>query len=407
MGGQRSDTKPKAALLEALHDALAHLHDPSFRTLSPLADLLGVAEWDAARSELLRVIDGLKPPSDAPDRCRAARLYGILQGRYVQAQTQEVVAEELGLSVRHLRRQQHEAIRWLADRLQAPREPVADSMPNEGSPWRAQVRRELDALREDASEATCMVEEVLAKVVSLARPLLAARGVSLRHQPASADLMAGIQATALKQVLLVTLDRMTAAKAPKGTSPVATLEARGDKGQVRISLATSPALTAERPRDYLVDEILSSRGGRAEWHADETQATMTLYLHAVRLCPVLVVDDNADLVHFYQRFVAGTPFRITHQLDGSGIVAAVQQSGAEIIVLDVMLPDVDGWELLTHLHQHPATRDIPVLVCTVVRAEELAAALGAAGYLAKPVRRAEFIETLERLRPPPSAPASS
>jgi len=309
--------------------------------------------------------------------------------------------------VRHLRRQQHEAIRWLADRLQAPREPVADSLPNEGSPWMAQVRQELDALREDASEATCMVEEVLAKAVSLARPLLAARGVSLRHQPASADLMAGIQATALKQVLLVTLDRMTAAKAPKGTSPVATLEARGDNGQVRISLATSPALTAERPRDYLVDEILSSRGGRAEWHADETQATMTLYLHAVRLCPVLVVDDNADLVHFYQRFVAGTPFRITHQLDGSGIVAAVQQSGAEIIVLDVMLPDVDGWELLTHLHQHPATRDIPVLVCTVVRAEELAAALGAAGYLAKPVRRAEFIETLERLRPRPSAPASS
>ncbi|MGC9360545.1 MAG: response regulator, partial [Anaerolineae bacterium] len=374
---------------------------------SPLADLLGVAEWDAARSELLRVIDSLKPPSDAPDCCRAARLYGILHGRYVRAQTQEVVAEELGLSVRHLRRQQHEAIRWLADRLQALREPVADSAPSEGSPWMAQVRQELDALREDASEATCMVEEVLAKVVSLAQPLLAARGVSLRHQPASADLMAGIQATMLKQVLLVTLDRMTAAKAPKGSSPAAMLQAEGDNGHVRISLTTSPALIAERPRDYLVDEILSSQGGHAEWHADETQATMTLYLHAVRLCPVLVVDDNADLVHFYERFVAGTPYRIIHQADGSDIVAAAQQSAAEIVVLDVMLPDVDGWELLTHLHQHPATRDIPVLVCTVVRAKELAAALGAAGYLAKPVRRAEFIETLERLRPRPSAPASN
>jgi len=70
-----------------------------------------------------------------------------------------------------------------------------------------------------------------------------------------------------------------------------------------------------------------------------------------------------------------------------------------------MLPDVDGWELLTHLHQHPATRHIPVLVCTVVHAEELARALGAAAYLAKPVRRAEFIEALRQLRP--QAPGSA
>jgi CheY-like chemotaxis protein len=406
MGGQRSDTQPKALLFGALHEALAHIHDPSFQTPDALGDLLGVADWDTVRSELAHAINGLKPPSDAPPRCHEARFYAILHGRFVHGQTQEVVAEELGLSVRHLRRQEHEAIKWLADRLQAPQQSTGGTAPGDGSPWMAQVRQELDALREDASEATCMVEEVLAKVVTLAQPLLGARGVSLRHEPASADLMAGIQATALKQVLLVTLDRMTATKAPKGNPPVATLEAEGDKGLVRISMTTRPALTVDRPRDYLVDEILSSRGGRAEWHAEAGRATMTLYLHAVRLCPVLVVEDNADLVHFYQRYVAGTPYRIVHQPDGSGIVNAVQESGAEIIVLDVMLPDIDGWELLTHLHQHPSTRDIPVLVCTVVRAKELAAALGAAAYLAKPVRRAEFIEALQRLQPRQAASAS-
>jgi len=64
-------------------------------------------------------------------------------------------------------------------------------------------------------------------------------------------------------------------------------------------------------------------------------------------------------------------------------------------VLDVMLPDIDGWELLTQVHAHPRGREIPVIVCTVVREQELALSLGAAVFVDKPIRRREFIEALE------------
>ena len=68
-----------------------------------------------------------------------------------------------------------------------------------------------------------------------------------------------------------------------------------------------------------------------------------------------------------------------------------------MIVLDVMLPDpaIDGWELLAQLHEHPETRSIPVIICSVIRERQLALSLGAASYLPKPVRRKDFIEALD------------
>jgi CheY-like chemotaxis protein len=69
----------------------------------------------------------------------------------------------------------------------------------------------------------------------------------------------------------------------------------------------------------------------------------------------------------------------------------------DVIVLDVMLPDVDGWNLLLDLHEHPATRSIPVIVCSVVREENLAMSLGAALYLSKPVSPRQFIRALDQV----------
>jgi two-component system sensor histidine kinase/response regulator len=111
---------------------------------------------------------------------------------------------------------------------------------------------------------------------------------------------------------------------------------------------------------------------------------------------VLVVDDNPDLMHFYQRYVQGTRYQIVSLREGARVFETIQTVAPDVIVLDVMLPDADGWELLSHLHNHPTARSIPVIVCSVVREEELALALGAKLYVPKPVRRQEFIQALDR-----------
>jgi CheY-like chemotaxis protein len=65
-------------------------------------------------------------------------------------------------------------------------------------------------------------------------------------------------------------------------------------------------------------------------------------------------------------------------------------------VLDVMLPGIDGWELLGRLREHPQTKDVPVVVCTILSQQQLALTLGATDFLRKPITRDAFLATLDR-----------
>jgi signal transduction histidine kinase/DNA-binding response OmpR family regulator len=112
---------------------------------------------------------------------------------------------------------------------------------------------------------------------------------------------------------------------------------------------------------------------------------------------VLVVEDDpaaADLLRVY--------------LDGAGFGVAVTPSGrvaldwaAELnpsaIVLDILLPDIDGWEVLQHLKRSAETQGIPVLVVSVVDDRPRGLALGAVDYFVKPIARDSLLEAIGRL----------
>jgi CheY-like chemotaxis protein len=173
--------------------------------------------------------------------------------------------------------------------------------------------------------------------------------------------------------------------------------------EAAVTFTLAPSRTAQEPSDYLVDEMLLRQGGTRVWRVTEGKAVCELRLPAMRRATVLLVEDNQDLYYVYRRYTQGTPYRIQHVPNASQLIEAIRSTRPDAIVLDIMLPDGDGWQILTHLHQSPETRDIPVIVCSVVRAQELARALGAAAYLAKPVQRDEFIAALDRVRSRPGA----
>ena len=66
-----------------------------------------------------------------------------------------------------------------------------------------------------------------------------------------------------------------------------------------------------------------------------------------------------------------------------------------VILLDVMLPGIDGWELLGRLREHPVTRATPIIVCTILPHERLSLTLGAAAFLRKPFTRAALLAALD------------
>ncbi len=393
-------------LEDALRDTLSSLYDPSYEPDPLLYEALGCDPQDGAeavQSALVRRIRDLEPSPDIPAGARVARLHKILWLRYVQQQTQEMVAEELAITPRHLRREQQGAIAVLAQRIwrdYVAQRPEADDLDAEWSgaieddgeldEWLSQIKQEVACLRREAAGFAAPVGEALARVSAITRGLASRHGVTVRVEEASPNLTALIHPTALHQVLVAGITEMV--RLPSLETVSLRAIAQGDRVTITIA-GDAPGRSSD---DHLVRELLAAHDGSLEVRTFANRVEMCIKLPSATSVSVLVIDDNEDLVHFYRRYTSGTRYSITHLSEGSAVLETVEETKPDIIVLDVMLPDVDGWELLSHLHEYPASRAIPVIVCSVVREEELALALGAFSYLPKPVRRQQLLDALGR-----------
>ena len=121
---------------------------------------------------------------------------------------------------------------------------------------------------------------------------------------------------------------------------------------------------------------------------------------------VLVVDDNQGLIDLFRRYLAGSRWEVVSARNGAEARAAAAQAAPSAIILDVMMPDEDGWEVLMSLRRTLAPAEVPVIVCSVLNARPLAQALGA-GYLAKPVTRQALRQALAALVQDSASPATA
>ena len=83
--------------------------------------------------------------------------------------------------------------------------------------------------------------------------------------------------------------------------------------------------------------------------------------------------------------------------DSQQALERIREIKPDVVVLDVMMREVDGWEILQRCKSDPELRDIPVAVCSVLDEPQLATTLGAQVYLRKPVRPAQLLECLAGL----------
>ncbi|HKG57637.1 MAG TPA: response regulator [Candidatus Limnocylindrales bacterium] len=139
-------------------------------------------------------------------------------------------------------------------------------------------------------------------------------------------------------------------------------------------------------------------GGQRSRAATDGHAPLRRDVDAVG--DVLVVEDDVSAVRLLREYLepAGYSVRVAPDAEAGLAMAAARKPAA--IVLDVLLPGMDGWETLRRLKADAALRDVPVIIVTVVDEREIGLALGAADYLVKPIQRPALLETLERFAPP-------
>ncbi|MFQ5757365.1 MAG: response regulator, partial [Acidiferrobacterales bacterium] len=100
---------------------------------------------------------------------------------------------------------------------------------------------------------------------------------------------------------------------------------------------------------------------------------------------VLVIDDDPTVRDLMRRFLNKEGLRVVAVADGKEGLRLAKELRPDAITLDVLMPGMDGWAVLTALKADPALADIPVIMVTIVDEKQVAYALGVADYLTKPI----------------------
>lgn len=112
---------------------------------------------------------------------------------------------------------------------------------------------------------------------------------------------------------------------------------------------------------------------------------------------VLLVEDSSAAAGQLTRYLSEWGFRSTVHPYGEGAVEKAQETQPQVILLDILLPDLAGWEVLKRLKADPRTQRIPVVIVSVVDERPLGMAQGATDYLVKPVSREQLRSALSRV----------
>lgn len=120
---------------------------------------------------------------------------------------------------------------------------------------------------------------------------------------------------------------------------------------------------------------------------------------------VLVADDEAEILELVREVLGQAGFRTITATDGEEVVDLALTRRPDVIVLDVMMPKLDGYTTLTRLRGHPRTRDIPVIVLTAQEApvyRTLSFGVGAVAHVTKPFSPRRLAELVARVLEPRS-----
>ena len=114
---------------------------------------------------------------------------------------------------------------------------------------------------------------------------------------------------------------------------------------------------------------------------------------------ILVVDDNSDNVEILRAFLESRGFAISEARDGRTALARLEEIKPDLVLLDVMMPGMDGWEVCRVIKQHPQLGDTKVVMVTAKggfedKFEGLRS--GADDYVVKPVDFKDLMDKVER-----------
>ncbi|NTW11918.1 MAG: GAF domain-containing protein, partial [Anaerolineales bacterium] len=112
---------------------------------------------------------------------------------------------------------------------------------------------------------------------------------------------------------------------------------------------------------------------------------------------VLAIDDDPQVISLYERYLNPQGYHVVPLTEPAKALERIKELKPFAVTLDIMMPNIDGWTVLTEIKSDPATRDIPIIICSIVEQTDKGFNLGAADYLVKPILEEDLVHSLDRL----------
>jgi len=388
-------------LVIELRDAFAHLHDRSYLLRHPLTRYMRgqmtgetIQAADELRRLLLQSLDELRPGEQTPASDPAWRPYNVIHRRYVLGEEATRIERELTLGTRQVQREQRRGLELIATAL-LERERLAVSAPEVEQA--SALARELSRLPH--SRVVVDGREQWERALAATRALAESYGVRLAEATGAGDLSLLGDPALLRQLFVLALS-FAVKLMPRGWVAVSFAQ-EGEQVLCRLCASPGAAAAPPSPGPELPSRLvalaeaqraavaMSAAGGRVE---------LALSLPAApRESTVAIVEDNQDVVDLFMRYLKGRGYRLLPVMDATRALESIRELAPDAVILDVMMREVDGWEVLQRLKADVTLRRLPVIVCSVLSEPELAASLGAAASLVKPVRPTQLVECLDGL----------
>lgn len=343
------------------------------------------------RSILLDAIELLQPSRPASFRSPATRSYEVLAQHFLEGMPLAQIAEEMHISERQAYRDLSRAEEGLTELLCSYPWPSAQAA---GRP-QVQASQLLDdellsiSLQPVQVDVTAMLRSAVQTVTPLAREW----GVDV-----NCDLADEATPALAKQALLrQTLVQMMSVAIRNSADRSVAVSCRGEAQVVTVQTQFHPQ-PGHAVAELFSDVRRLAQAQQLGWEVTtrlDGSAVASLALPTSQPHLVLVVEDNKGAIELYRRYLVSAPgWELIEVPDPRVTFEMAKNLRPTVIILDILMPQQDGWSVLQLLRAQPETAHIPILVCSVFDELDLAAALGASVYLKKPVSQFQLLAGL-------------
>jgi CheY-like chemotaxis protein len=401
-------TIPYEGFMEQVRDAYEHLYDLVYLRSHPLVECL-LIDAKQGRHErawqfhelLINALDELDPGPQAPVMSKEWRRHRLMVFRFIDGLDPQAVADQLAISLRQYYREFDASIAAISSVLW---DLYMDCTAKDASsPVSAEDREtdhlqllRLEAARASVAERRTHLGQVVGDITSLLAERLTEHQVHVfTALPAGLPIVTVAQSI-VRQLLMAVIGFM----AERARDATLRLSARSESDTVELALELTPAPPAELWQVEVQERIDSFRemaalgGGGVTPRQADNGVGFDIALPCGGDRVILVVDDSEDTLDLISRMLSPYGYVVERATTAAQAIEAAARVQPIAVLVDLMMPGQDGWDLLRALSQRDDTRRLPVIVCSVLQQRELALALGATAYITKPVNSVALVSLL-------------